>query len=831
MNIKNKFILFFSVILLAFISVLFFLLSQSEKMMTQSLFNDFSQIAQSTAKEVDIYLLERILSLETLSHNEGMKEAITGVDDTKIEEKTLAITGCIVTATGNILPSLESNQNPTKIASGTIAHSGTSRIAKRPDIITEDEHLQEVLKDFIKINTAFHSVEIISASGKTIAYIVENQFKGDKEAEGEKIVKKVISEKLGRDRSSKPLFIQASTGNDSYYIQDVVREDDGAYTIDIAVPIMLTQWDKKVFIGAILGDLHLRHIWDITDVIKIGTTGEVMLYNKSGATIADRYKEKILTYPKILVPSIQKVLRGETGHTIEISEMGTEAITAYAPLLWHDEYKGLGWGIQVTQDTSEAFKELRTFRLYSILLMVAIILLVLFFVYLIHTRISNPIIRLARIAKEIGNGNYLVDTRGVTKSSDSRDEINLLAQTFQDMLLNLRTNISLMEQYKHTIDQSSLVSKTDLRGIITYANKQFCDKAQYSEAELIGKPHNIVRHPDMPKEAFKDLWETISAKKIWKGIVKNRAKDGSEYWVAATVGPLLDIHGNIIEYMSVRTDITELQNTKDQLAESFKKLQENTEALIEGQRISREFELAKRIQDNFLPTVDSSYIPNLDTHCTIHTATEIGGDMYDIIPSEKKDEYLFYIGDVTGHGLISGIIMAIVSSLVYTINREVGGNLHRLLQVLNNIVIARIPKKMFVTMLFMKYKPATKTISYVWAGHERFLIYRHATDTVDILPSGGIAVGIFPNMFEKDTEKEFKLENGDVLFLFTDGITEAQNTEKTLFGVDRLVESFKKHHENSSKVLCDKIFDDLKDFTGSDIFVDDVTMMAFRATE
>ena len=70
-----------------------------------------------------------------------------------------------------------------------------------------------------------------------------------------------------------------------------------------------------------------------------------------------------------------------------------------------------------------------------------------------------------------------------------------------------------------------------------------------------------------------------------------------------------------------------------------------------------------------------------------------------------------------------------------------------------------------------------------------------------------------------------------MLFLFTDGITEAQNKEKVLFGIDRLVTSLKKHHKNSSKVLCEKIFDDLKEFTLSDIFIDDVTMMAFRAEE
>jgi len=102
---------------------------------------------------------------------------------------------------------------------------------------------------------------------------------------------------------------------------------------------MLMQGDKKVFIGVIFGDLNLKHIWEITDSIKIGDTGEVMIYNASGATIADRYKEKILTYPKIVVPSIQALMCGESGHTVEISEMGTETITAYMPLPGIEEYK------------------------------------------------------------------------------------------------------------------------------------------------------------------------------------------------------------------------------------------------------------------------------------------------------------------------------------------------------------------------------------------------------------------------------------------------------------------------------------------------------------
>lgn len=84
-----------------------------------------------------------------------------------------------------------------------------------------------------------------------------------------------------------------------------MREDHGNVTIDIAVPIYLEQDGKKSFIGTIIGDVNMKHIWEITDNIKIGTTGEVMLYNKAGFIIADRYKEKILIRPKIIIPSIQ----------------------------------------------------------------------------------------------------------------------------------------------------------------------------------------------------------------------------------------------------------------------------------------------------------------------------------------------------------------------------------------------------------------------------------------------------------------------------------------------------------------------------------------------
>ena len=90
-------------------------------------------------------------------------------------------------------------------------------------------------------------------------------------------------------------------------------------------------------------------------------------------------------------------------------------------------------------------------------------------------------------------------------------------------------------------EHNFLVSQTDRQGVILFANDDFCNIAGYTVAELIGKPHNIVRHPDMPKAAFKDLWDTVQAGKVWTGFVKNFHKNRQDYyWVYATVYPNSD---------------------------------------------------------------------------------------------------------------------------------------------------------------------------------------------------------------------------------------------------------------------------------------------------
>lgn len=116
----------------------------------------------------------------------------------------------------------------------------------------------------------------------------------------------------------------------------------------------------------------------------------------------------------------------------------------------------------------------------------------------------------------------------------------------------MRKNLPITNHEYVLADDDALVSTTDLKGKITYANASFIAASGFAEDELIGQPHNLVRHPDMPPAAFGDLWQTIKSGRTWTAAVKNRRKDGGFYWVRANVTPMLE-NGRIIGFMSVRT--------------------------------------------------------------------------------------------------------------------------------------------------------------------------------------------------------------------------------------------------------------------------------------
>ncbi|BBI98955.1 methyl-accepting chemotaxis protein [Ferrigenium kumadai] len=116
----------------------------------------------------------------------------------------------------------------------------------------------------------------------------------------------------------------------------------------------------------------------------------------------------------------------------------------------------------------------------------------------------------------------------------------------------MRVNLPVTNVGRHLNEGEYIVSKTDLKGRITYINRPFLEMSGFTEQELLGASHNIVRHPDMPPEAYKDLWRTLQSGKPWRGLVKNRCKNGDYYWVEANANPIWE-NGQITGYMSLRT--------------------------------------------------------------------------------------------------------------------------------------------------------------------------------------------------------------------------------------------------------------------------------------
>jgi len=138
-----------------------------------------------------------------------------------------------------------------------------------------------------------------------------------------------------------------------------------------------------------------------------------------------------------------------------------------------------------------------------------------------------------------------------------------------------------LEQYQSAIENSNIISKTDINGIITFVNDEFCKISGYTQEELIGRNHNIVRHPDVPAATFKALWQAILQKKTYKSTVKNLAKDGSTFYVNTTVFPILNEKEEIEEFIAIRYDVTESIRLNEALVLKEKELEQLNATLEE----------------------------------------------------------------------------------------------------------------------------------------------------------------------------------------------------------------------------------------------------------
>ncbi|RXT07190.1 PAS domain S-box protein [Ammoniphilus sp. CFH 90114] len=186
-------------------------------------------------------------------------------------------------------------------------------------------------------------------------------------------------------------------------------------------------------------------------------------------------------------------------------------------------------------------------------------------------------------------GGSLFDVNlSISAIHDVNGEVIARAITFRDISERkrqehkLKNVIKELADIKLALDESSIVAITDYRGIITYVNEKFCEISKYRQHELIGKTHRIINSGYHPKSFFQDMWETISEGEVWEGEIKNKAKDGTYYWVKTTIVPFFDEDENIHQYVSIRTDITSRKQAEEELKSALKELADIKFALDES---------------------------------------------------------------------------------------------------------------------------------------------------------------------------------------------------------------------------------------------------------
>lgn len=244
------------------------------------------------------------------------------------------------------------------------------------------------------------------------------------------------------------------------------------------------------------------------------------------------------------------------------------------------------------------------------------------------------------------------------------------------------------------------------------------------------------------------------------------------------------------------------------------------------ERISQELEVASRIQKTILPK-NITNIYGLQIANYFEPAKEVGGDYYDY--TVKDDENVsITIADVSGKGVPAAFLMALGRSILKTLERQ-GQSPADNLRNLNQIIYPDITEDMFITMLHSNFNNKTKILTYSNAGHNPLIVYRAKEDKVELHSVKGVAIGFMQGYNYK--QGELKLERGDIVLYYTDGITEAENPNKELFGFERLEKVIYDNRYNDVDTIKENILNEINIFRRDYPQVDDLTFVVIKNME
>ena len=247
--------------------------------------------------------------------------------------------------------------------------------------------------------------------------------------------------------------------------------------------------------------------------------------------------------------------------------------------------------------------------------------------------------------------------------------------------------------------------------------------------------------------------------------------------------------------------------------------------LIVKERMSNELDVASRIQKKILPA-DVDEIFGLEIAQYFEPAKEIGGDYYDYTILDDN-VFSITIADVSGKGVPAAFLMALGRSVLKTLTLTGDFAPNENLNELNKIIYSDITEDMFITMMHSKYNKENKTLYYSNAGHNPLVVYRASTDSIELHTVKGVAIGFLEEY--KYRQGEIQLNKGDIVIFYTDGITEAENSNKEMFGLERLKEVIYNNKNKSPKELRKVILESINRFRKDYEQTDDLTFVILKS--
>lgn len=350
-----------------------------------------------------------------------------------------------------------------------------------------------------------------------------------------------------------------------------------------------------------------------------------------------------------------------------------------------------------------------------------------------------------------------------------------------------------------------LVSKTDLRGIITYCNRAFLEVSGFCERELIGEPHNLIRHPDVPPEIFADLWKTIAAGNPWNGVVKNRCKNGDYYWVEANVTPLLE-QGRTIGYVSLRYRASPAQIAAAERA--YQAVRDGRPGLSSEPDLGYIVQLQQRLSDKIVDLEKyrdhneedqrlGSFImaqmlrmdDDLDGRVRRYAmrAEHLGGDVL-IAARTPANVVHVMLADAVGKGLAAAINVLPVCRAFYDLT-EKGFSIEQIAADLNELVHHIMPVDRFVSTALLAIDYNAQVIE-VWNGGVPALrLLNRGGDTLHSWRSRYLPLGILNAEIFRAKVETFRYEEDCQLYLFSDGLAGAHCPHGMPYGDLRVIDT------------------------------------------